>query len=61
MRIILKPASGGRIEVWRGHVHVATIYPSPGGITMHTDAEIDPTDIDLDPAGRAVHVELKQP
>jgi hypothetical protein len=56
MRITLRQTSPTTIEVFRGHTLAATIYATPGGITVQAPA-LDPTDIDIDSG--VVHVEIR--
>ena len=56
MRIILRPTSITQVDVWQGHVLVASIYATPGGITIQAP-NLEPQDVDID--GRTVHVELR--
>jgi hypothetical protein len=58
MRTILKQY-GAHIEVWRGSVQVATIYPTPCGITIHAQ-ELDLKDVDIDQPTKTLHVELRR-
>jgi hypothetical protein len=44
-------------EIWRGHQLAATIYATPGGITIQA-AKLEAQDVDVD--GQTVHVELQR-
>jgi len=57
MRTIIKPVSATQAEIWRGAKLAATIYATPGGITIQAD-RLEPSDVDMD--GHTVHVELQR-
>lgn len=57
MRTTIRPVSTTQAEIWRGHQLAATIYATPGGITIQA-AKLEAQDVDVD--GQTVHVELQR-
>jgi hypothetical protein len=58
MRTTLRQTNLTTVEVWRGTTLTATLYLTPGGLTLHC-AQLTPEDVDLD--GQTLHVELRRP
>jgi hypothetical protein len=57
VRTTLRQISTTQCEIWRGHNLAATIYASPGGLTIQA-CQLEPQDVDVD--GQTVHVDLQR-